>query len=98
MLARAPERQLPNGARAIMADRREAKDSLDHFETPPWATRALLKRVLPKLGVKDFGSVWEPACGRGVMAQVLAECFTKVSATDICDYSCDGELPFAWVG
>ena len=35
-----------NLSHAVMAQRHEAKDSLDDFPTPPWATRALLERVL----------------------------------------------------
>ena len=31
-----------NTSYAVMAQRAEAKDSLDDFPTPPWATRALI--------------------------------------------------------
>ena len=37
-----------NISHAVMAQRHEAKDSLDDFPTPPWATRALLEHVLEK--------------------------------------------------
>jgi len=36
-----------NTSHAVMAQRFEAKDSLDDFPTPPWATRALLEHVIP---------------------------------------------------
>jgi hypothetical protein len=31
---------------------------LDFFCTPPWATRALFRHVLPALGAEAVGSVW----------------------------------------
>lgn len=104
-IARLPEQQqpaelakhLPNGARAIMGSRQEPDDSLDYFPTPPWATRALMERVLSHLNVvaPDAGtnaepdrinSVWEPACGEGHIADVLREYCPRVYATDIFDY------------
>jgi hypothetical protein len=87
-----------NGARSIMAGRREPDDSLDYFPTPPWATRALLEDVLPHLGIDPFklGFVWEPACGEGHISGVLAEYGLAVTATDIFDYSVDGWQPPGW--
>lgn len=90
--AKAAEAGQPvNGARAIMASRREADDSLDYFPTPPWATRALLVHVLG--GVLGTGlagmEVREPACGEGHIAGVLAEFGARVTATDIFDYGQD---------
>jgi hypothetical protein len=66
-----------NGARAIMGSRVEPSDSLDYFPTPPWATRALIEKVLPQVACRDTGRqiAWEPACGEGHMAEVLAEYF-----------------------
>ena len=61
------------GFTAVMAQRREPPDALDYFPTPPWATRALFRHVLPVLGVEAIGRVWEPACGEGHMAAVIAE-------------------------
>jgi hypothetical protein len=89
-----------NGARAIMAGRREPDDSLDYFPTPPWATRALLEDVLPHLGVDPFklGRVWEPACGEGHISGVLAEYGCESTATDIFDYSVEGRQPPGWAG
>lgn len=82
-----------NGARAIMGSRQEPDDSLDYFPTPPWATRALVEYALPEIGVtgRELGSVWEPACGEGHIAEVLREYSTKVIATDIHDYG-QGEV------
>lgn len=52
----------------------------EFYPTPPAATRALLS-------VETFeGSIWEPACGEGAIAQVLADAGHKVVATDLVDY------------
>jgi hypothetical protein len=75
------------GSTAVMAQRREAPDALDHFPTPPWATRALFRHVLPSLGLDRIESAWEPACAEGLMAEVIAECAAgQVIASDIFDY------------
>lgn len=91
---------LPNGARAIMGSRVEPDDSLDYFPTPPWATRALIEKVLPQAG--RFGdiykqSAWEPACGEGHIAEVLDEYFANVKATDIFDYGYGSTEPFNFI-
>ena len=52
------------------------------FPTPPWATRALLQIVLPRLFVGGLGPIWEPCAGLGHMAEVLAEGRPGVFATD----------------
>lgn len=65
-----------------------AKDH-DFSPTPPWATRALIERVLPYLerrGHCKFQTVWEPACGEGHIAEVLREYFLKVYASDLHEY------------
>jgi len=75
------------GSRAIMASRVEADDSLDYFPTPPWATRALIELVFDALSIEVKQAVaWEPACGEGHIAEVLAEYFREVVASDIHDY------------
>jgi len=74
-----------NTSHAVMAQRVEGKDSLDDFPTPPWATRALIEHVIGPDNVKDL-TCWEPACGRGYMAEPLREYFRAVEATDIHDY------------
>jgi hypothetical protein len=79
-------RLLPNAARAIAPTRREPDDSLDFFPTPPFATRALLERVLPHLGVSKIESAWDPAGGEGHIAEVLREYCPAVHASDLFDY------------
>jgi hypothetical protein len=74
-----------NTSHAVMAQRFEAKDSLDDFPTPPWATRALLEYVIPDKNLPRR-AVWEPACGEGHMAKVLTEYFGRVDASDIFPY------------
>lgn len=52
----------------------------EFYPTPPEATRALLS-------VETFdGSIWEPACGEGAIASVLADAGHKVVASDLVDY------------
>jgi protein-L-isoaspartate O-methyltransferase len=75
------------GFTAVMAQRREPPDALDYFPTPLWSTRALFRHVLPALDVGAVGSVWEPACGEGHMAAVMAEFAREpVIASDIFNY------------
>jgi hypothetical protein len=74
------------GFTAVMAQRREPPDAIDFFPTPPWATRALFRHVLPAISVSDIGGAWEPACGEGHMAAVICESVSKVTASDIFDY------------
>jgi hypothetical protein len=82
------------GFTAVMAQRREPPAALDYFPTPPWATRALFRHVLPALGVDAIGSVWEPACGEGHMAAVISEfAGAPVIASDIFPYGC-GTAPY----
>lgn len=85
---RTPDQPI-NGARSVMAGRKEADDCLDFFPTPPWATRALIERALPQIPDVDFAlkeqTVWEPASGEGHMAVPLAAYFNRVIASDIFD-------------
>ena len=60
-----------NTSHAVMAQRAEAKDSLDDFPTPPWATRALIEHVLDSPRRLEGQSCLEPACGHGHMSKVL---------------------------
>lgn len=77
-----------NGSRSIMGSRQEPDDSLDYFPTPPWAVRALAHYVMPEVGFvgKRFGVAWEPACGEGHIAEVLAEYADDILASDVFDY------------
>lgn len=78
-----------------MASRREPPDSLDFFPTPPWATRALVECVLGPWHGRALGTVWEPACGEGHMAEVLAAYASHVFATDVFPYGyTDTEIDF----
>jgi hypothetical protein len=93
-----PGRAVPTGAGTVMAARREPPGALDYFPTPPWATRALFRHVLPALGVDTIGSVWEPACGEGHMAAVIAEIARgPVVASDIFDGYGYGTAPVDFV-
>ena len=74
------------GFTAVVAQRREPPDALDFFPTPLWSSRALFRHVLPFLGIEAIGSVWEPACGEGHMAAVIAEFTDQITASDIFDY------------
>jgi len=87
-----------------MAQRSEPRDSLDDFPTPPWATRALIEHVLPKLD--DGVRCLEPACGAGHMVRPLREYFSEVKAQDIADYNFgdiqdyltyDNEITWDWI-
>jgi len=49
----------------------------DVYHTESWVTKALLDRV------KLRGLVWEPACGRGDMADVLTDAGYSVMISDI---------------
>ena len=72
-----------NTTHAVMAQRREPKDSLDFFPTPPWATRALFEHVLH---TKNAYDVWEPACGDGAMSRAIAGYASLVFSSDVTDY------------
>lgn len=52
------------------------------FPTPPWATRALMQIVLPRLYVRSLGNVCDPCAGLGHMSAVLAERSASVIASD----------------
>lgn len=58
-----------------------ARVAFDQYETPEWATVAVMRHLLP--GMK----IWEPACGSGKMAQALIKygglCASPVDGTDI---------------
>lgn len=71
---------------AVMARRDTPSDSLDFFPTPPWATRALLKHALPRLGIHCCGRAVDPCCGQGHMVGPLSEFFSETLGSDIFDY------------
>lgn len=76
-----------NTSHAVMSQRVEPLDSLYHFPTPPWGTRALCEWLKDKYTLKKHG-VWEPAAGAGDMARPLSEYFEEVYASDVHDYGC----------
>jgi hypothetical protein len=54
-------------------------DGPDFFPTPEWAT-------VPLMDNERFeGQIWEPACGDGSMARVLASKGNEVIASDLYD-------------
>ena len=55
------------------------REEHDFYPTPAWVTAALLKHVRLR------GPVWEPCCGDGAIAQVVAEHQYDVVATDLAD-------------
>lgn len=94
-----------NRSSAVMAQRKEAHDSLDDFPTPPWATRALIEHVLMVPGASRRAlcrsTAWDPACNRGFMARPLREYYAAVKASDIHDYGYAGHqktVDFLWPG
>lgn len=58
-----------------------ARKENDLYQTEPWATEALL-RVFPVAGL----TVWEPAAGNHLLADVLREGGAKVITSDIATY------------
>lgn len=75
-----------NTSSAVMQQRREAKDSLEDFPTPPWATRALCSWLRQQGHVLEELTCREPAANRGHMVRPLVEYFFKVEAADAYDY------------
>src|ERR1700682_4636655 len=85
---------MQNTSHAVMAQRSEAKNSLDDLPTPPWATRALVKHAISSNDSLSSMTCLEPACGRGHMSVTLAESFGEVSSSDVFDYSFGGVADF----
>ena len=56
-----------------------AREARDFYATPAWVTEALLHHIVLR------GPVWEPCCGDGAMARVLAAHGHQVVASDIAD-------------
>jgi hypothetical protein len=55
------------------------REGQDFYATPAWVTESLLRHV------RFRGPVWEPCCGDGAMAEVLARHGYDVVASDIAD-------------
>lgn len=68
-------------ARKIAGDNSsKGRMTADFYPTPPHATEALLKFE------KFEGSIWEPACGKGDISEVLIAAGYNVKSSDINDY------------
>ncbi len=57
-------------------------EKLELFPTPPWATRALMEIVLPRVVAERPAFAWDPCAGLGHMAESLKK-FASVHATDV---------------
>lgn len=57
-----------------------AREEDDFYPTPAWVTECLLRHVTFR------GPVWEPCCGDGAIAQVVAAHGHEVVATDLEDH------------
>lgn len=68
-------------ARKIAGDNsRLGRSKADFYPTPPNATLALLKN-------EQFeGHIWEPACGKGDISEVLIKAGYTVNSSDLNDY------------
>jgi hypothetical protein len=67
-----------------------AERGLDCYGTPPVAVEALLRVEKPP------HRIWEPACGRGAIVNVLRAHGHEVVATDIADYGLPITPPGYW--
>lgn len=63
----------------MATNRRLAKVETEFYVTPPWGTRALLARE------SFVGSITEPCCGSGTMAEVLKETGQIIHSSDLYD-------------
>ncbi|HYZ21073.1 MAG TPA: hypothetical protein VE690_02845 [Rhodopila sp.] len=68
----------PTTARPIHISGYE-RENRDFYATPAWVTEALLRHA------RFRGKIWEPCCGDGAMASVLAGHGYGVVSTDIAD-------------
>jgi hypothetical protein len=79
-----------------MQQRKEAPDSLDHFPTPPWGTRALCEWLKSIGEPLDIQTCWECACAEGHMSRALMEYFGNVHSSDVHDYGYGEVADFLW--
>ncbi len=66
---------------------RKYPKGIDPYETPEWATEALMERE------KFNGTIWEPACGKGKMSKIL-EKYNKVFSSDLYDHKYGERIDF----
>jgi hypothetical protein len=69
-----------------------ARKENDLYQTEPWATKALLKHLHV-----SGESVWEPAAGNHLMADVLREAGAFVCTSDIVEYDRDHDFIFDFI-
>lgn len=81
-----------NRSSAVMQQRQEARDALDDFPTPMWATRALCEFLEEMQIDLSVLSVREPCANRGYMVRALEEYFATVQASDVHDYGAGYEV------
>ena len=62
----------------------------DFYPTPPEPTRAILSAELPRL--RDYSTIWEPACGNGAMTRELDAVGLRVFASDSVDRGCGATI------
>jgi hypothetical protein len=67
-----------------------ARKENDLYQTEPWATEALLRNF----PVAEGDTVWEPAAGNHLIADVLRETGARVIASDIARYDRDHDFTF----
>ena len=78
------DEQKPWQKMMLRSPKNDEGDGLDLFETPPLTTCALFSQM-------DFGNkIWEPACGKGAMSEVMKKLGYTVRSTDIKDYGYEG--------
>ena len=78
-----------NISHAVMMRKHDrAKDKLEFFPTPPWATRLFLSTVTHdgSVGTLKYASVGEVCCGEGHMSRVISEFCPNVQSSDVFDY------------
>lgn len=75
-----------NRSPAVMQRRKPAPHALDHFPTPPFATRAMLEVLSAEIGPLDSMTAWDPCCAEGHMVKPLLEVFGGVRASDVHQY------------
>lgn len=67
-----------------------ARKENDLYQTEPWATQALLRHFPVGAGV----TVWEPAAGNHLMADVIRETGAEVTTSDIATYDRPHDVTF----
>ncbi len=90
---------MKNGVSSVFASKRPACEAdeawrrQELYPTPPWATRALARVVLPRLGIHEMGVVYDPCAGLGHMSDVLAlePSVRGVVASDLYDYAASSD-------